>query len=125
MISTNNVLRMVRVSLGLNIVVLVPVCAVLILNFTPFVDVWGLSTPARGILLSMYLSILILSVGLWMQRNPILVAPLLAMQICYKVTTPITVGTITNPVVISNLAIASVHAITLWLVVAHHRNTTK
>jgi hypothetical protein len=124
-ISTNNVLRMVRVSLGLNIVVLVPVCAVLILNFTPFVDVWGLSTPARGILLSMYLSILILSVGLWMQRNPILVAPLLAMQICYKVTTPITVGTITNPVVISNLAIASVHAITLWLVVAHHRNTTK
>ncbi|MFN7830187.1 MAG: hypothetical protein ACK5NX_03215 [Armatimonadota bacterium] len=125
MISTNNVLRMVRVSLGLNIVVLVPVCAVLILNFTPFVDVWGLSTPARGILLSMYLSILILSVGLWMQRNPILVAPLLAMQICYKVTTPITVGTITNPVVISNLAIASVHAITLWLVVAYHRNTTK
>lgn len=125
MISTNNVLRMVRVSLGLNIVVLVPVCAVLILNVTPFVDVWGLSTPARGILLSMYLSILILSVGLWMQRNPILVAPLLAMQICYKVTTPITVGTITNPVVISNLAIASVHAITLWLVVAHHRNTTK
>jgi hypothetical protein len=124
-ISTNNVLRMVRVSLGLNIVVLVPVCAVLILNVTPFVDVWGLSTPARGILLSMYLSILILSVGLWMQRNPILVAPLLAMQICYKVTTPITVGTITNPVVISNLAIASVHAITLWLVVAHHRNTTK
>jgi hypothetical protein len=47
------------------------------------------------------------------------------MQICYKVTTPITVGTITNPVVISNLAIAIVHAITLWLIVAHHRNTTK
>ncbi|MEY3602963.1 MAG: hypothetical protein RL169_2207 [Armatimonadota bacterium] len=125
MISTNNVLRMVRVSLGLNIVVLVPVCSVLILNVTPFVDAWGLATPARGILLSMYLSIMILSVGLWKQRNPILVAPLLAMQICYKVTTPITVGTITNPVVISNLAIASVHAITLWLVVAHHRNTTK
>jgi hypothetical protein len=116
---------MVRVSLGLNIVVLVPVCSVLILNVTPFVDAWGLATPARGILLSMYLSIMILSVGLWKQRNPILVAPLLAMQICYKVTTPITVGTITNPVVISNLAIASVHAITLWLVVAHHRNTTK
>lgn len=125
MISTNNVLRMVRVSLGLNIAVLVPVCAVLIMNVTPFVDVWGLATPARGILLSMYLSILILSVGLWMQRNPMLVAPLLAMQICYKVTTPITVGTITNPVVISNLAIAIVHAITLWIIVAHHRNTTK
>lgn len=123
--STTTVLRMVRVSLGLNIAVLVPVCAVLILNVTPFVDVWGLATPARGILLSMYLSILVLSVGLWMQRNPMLVAPLLAMQICYKVTTPITVGTITNPVVISNLAIAIVHVITLWIIVAHHRNTTK
>ncbi len=125
MISSNNVLRMVRVSLGLNIAVLVPVCAVLILNVAPFVDVWGLATPARGILLSIYLSILILSVGLWMQRNPMLVAPLLAMQICYKLTTPITVGTITNPVVMSNLAIAIVHAITLCLIVAHHRNTTK
>lgn len=125
MISTNNVLRMVRVSLGLNIAVLVPVCAVLILNVTPFVDVWGLATPARGILLSMYLSILIMSIGLWMLRNPMLVAPLLAMQICYKVTTPITVGTITNPVVISNLVIAIVHAVTLWLVLSHHRNTTK
>lgn len=125
MISTNNVLRMVRVSLGLNIAVLVPVCAVLILNVTPFVDVWGLTTPARGILLSMYLSILIMSIGLWMLRNPMLVAPLLAMQICYKVTTPITVGTITNPVVISNLVIAIVHAVTLWLVLSHHRNTTK
>lgn len=66
--STNTVLRMVRVSLGLNIAVLVPVCAVLILSLTPFVDVWGPATPARGILLSMYLSILILSIGLWLLR---------------------------------------------------------
>ena len=123
--STTTVLRMVRVSLGLNIAVLIPVCTVLILNLTPFVDVWGPATPARGILLSMYVSILVLSVGLWMQRNPMLVAPLLALQICYKVMTPITVGTITNPVVISNLAIAIVHAITLWIIVAHHRKTTK
>ena len=123
--STTTVLRMVRVSLGLNIAVLIPVCTVLILNLTPFVDVWGPATPARGILLSMYVSILILSVGLWMQRNPMLVAPLLAMQVCYKVMTPITVGTLTNPVVISNLAIAIVHVITLWIIVAHHRNTTK
>ena len=119
--STNTVLRMVRLSLGLNIAVLIPVCTVLILNLTPFVDVWGAATPARGILLSMYVSILILSMGLWMQRNPMLVAPLLAMQVCYKVMTPITVGTITNPVVISNLVIAIVHGITLWYIVKHHR----
>jgi hypothetical protein len=119
--STNTVLRMVRLSLGLNIAVLIPVCTVLILNLTPFVDVWGPATPARGILLSMYVSILVLSIGLWMQKNPMLVAPMLAMQVCYKVMTPITVGTITNPVVISNLVIAIVHGITLWYIVKHHR----
>ena len=123
--SISNVLRMVRVSLGVNIAVLTPVCAVLMLDLTPFVDVWGPATPARGILLSMYLSILILSAGLWMRRNPMLVAPLLAMQVCYKVTTPITVGTIINPVVICNLVVAFVHAITLWLIVAHHRASAK
>ena len=123
--STNTVLRMVRVSLGLNIAVLIPVCTVLILNLTPFVDVWGPATPARGILLSMYVSILILSVGLWMQRNPMLVALLLAMQVCYKVITPITVGSITNPVVISNLVIAIVHGITLWYIVRYHRASAK
>ena len=123
--STNTVLRMVRVSLGLNIAVLIPVCTVLILNLTPFVDVWGPATPARGILLSMYVSILILSIGLWMQRNPMLVAPLLAMQVCYKVMTPITVGSITNPVVISNLVIAIVHGVTLWYIVKHNRARAK
>jgi hypothetical protein len=123
--STCNVFRMIRISLGVNIAVLIPVCAVLMLNLTPFVDVWGPATPARGILLSMYVSILILSVGLWMQRNPKLVAPMLAMQICYKVTTPITVGTITNPVVICNLVVAFVHATTLWIIVAHHRASAK
>ena len=123
--STNTVLRMVRLSLGLNIAVLIPVCTVLILNLTPFVDVWGPATPARGILLSMYVSILILSIGLWMQKNPMMVAPLLAMQICYKVMTPITVGSITNPVVISNLVIAIVHGVTLWHIVKHHPASAK
>ena len=103
--STNNVLRMVRVSLGVNIAVLIPVCAVLMLNLTPLVDVWGPATPARGILLS--------------------IAPLLAMQVCYKVMTPITVGTLANPVVICNIGVAVVHAITLWLIVMHHRASAK
>ncbi len=125
MISNNNMLRMIRVSLSVNIAVLIPVCTVLILNIRPLVDVWGPATPARGILLSMYLSILFLSVGLWLRRNPMLVAPLIAMQICYKLTTPITVGSLTNPVVISNIAIAVVHALTLGLIVAHLRASAK
>lgn len=125
MISNNNMLRMIRVSLSVNIAVLIPVCTVLILNIRPLVDVWGPATPARGILLSMYLSILFLSVGLWLRRNPMLVAPLIAIQICYKLTTPITVGSLTNPVVISNIAIAIVHALTLGLIVAHLRASAK
>jgi hypothetical protein len=47
------------------------------------------------------------------------------MQVCYKVMTPITVGTIANPVVISNLVIAIVHGITLWYIVKHHRASVK
>jgi hypothetical protein len=116
---------MIRVSLSLNIAVLVPVCTVLILDIAPFVEVWGPMSPARGILLSMYLSILILSAMLWRQTNPLLVAPLLAMQVFYKLTTPMTVGTLTNPVVISNIAIAIVHVVTLWLIVSHYRSSPK
>ena len=125
MISNNIMLRMIRVSLSVNIAVLIPVCTVLILNIRPFVDVWGPATPARGILLSMYLSILFISIGLWLRRNPMLVAPLLAMQICYKLITPITVVSLTNPVVISNIAIAILHALTLWQIVAHLRGSAK
>jgi hypothetical protein len=73
----------------------------------------------------MYMSILILSVGLWMQRNPMLVAPLLAMQVCYKLTTPITVGSLANPVVISNIVIAIVHVVTLRCILSHHRVSAK
>jgi hypothetical protein len=36
------------------------------------------------------------------------------VQILYKVTTPFTVGSFANPVVVSNLAIAAFHSLTLW-----------
>jgi hypothetical protein len=45
-----------------------------------------------------------------------LVAPLLLVQILYKLTTPFTVGSFTNPVVISNLLVAVLHLITLSLI---------
>jgi len=41
---------------------------------------------------------------------------LLLVQILYKVTTPFTVGGFTNPVVISNLFVAALHLITLYLI---------
>ena len=38
------------------------------------------------------------------------------VQILYKLTTPVTVGTLQNPVVISNLGIAMFHTVTLVVI---------
>jgi hypothetical protein len=79
-------------------------------------SVYGDYSPARGILLSVYGAILLVSIALLLKPLPILVAPLLLVQILYKVTTPFTVGSFTNPVVISNLLVAVLHLITLYLI---------
>jgi hypothetical protein len=65
-------------------------------------------------MLSMYLAILLCSAGLLVKPFPAMVAALLLVQIIYKLTTPLTVGNFANPVVISNIAIAAFHSITLW-----------
>lgn len=68
---------------------------------------------ARGILMSIYLAILVASVGLLIVPISASIAALLAVQVIYKVTTPITVGKLGHPVVISNLFIAALHIVTL------------
>lgn len=42
------------------------------------------------------------------------------MQLLYKLSTPFTVGAVDHPVVISNLAIAAVHPVTLVLIWRGH-----
>lgn len=74
---------------------------------------WGPPSPARGILLSIYAAILILSVLLLLLGQPLLAAPLLAVQILYKLMAPFIVRDWRNPVILSNLAIAVVHCVTL------------
>jgi hypothetical protein len=103
-------------SLGLNIFVLVPVCFGLLTKADWTVSAYGPDTAARSILLSVYLAILLCSAGLVIKPLPAMVAALLLVQIVYKVTTPLTVGTLANPVVTSNLAIAAFHCITLWMI---------
>lgn len=100
-------------SLGLNIAVLVPVCFGLVTRAAWTAAAYGPETPARGILLSVYLAILVGSAGLLVKPIPAMVAALLAIQIIYKLSTPFTVGTFGNPVVVSNLAIAAFHSLTL------------
>ena len=101
-------------SLALNIAVLVPVCYGLLITASGSILAFGPSTPARGILLSVYMAILICSAGLLFWPVPAMVAALLLVQVIYKVTTPFTVGSFTHPVVMSNLGIAAFHCITLW-----------
>jgi hypothetical protein len=112
----------VRISLAVNIAVLVVVCTVLLAfsSSEPVVFAWGPPTAGRGILLSIYFAILGVSALLmWLHvrcadKSAIehMAAALLATQILYKVTTPATAGP-SNPVAISNLGISALHAVTL------------
>ncbi len=107
---------MIFASLGLNIFVLVPVCLGLLNKANWTVAAYGPDAPARGILLSVYLAILICSLGLLAKPVPAMVTALLLVQIIYKFTTPFTVGSFTHPVVMSNIAIAAFHCLTLWVI---------
>lgn len=104
------------VSLLLNIAVLVPVCVSILLDAAWTRSAYGVPSPARGILLSVYFAIVVLSALLLARPAIQAVAALLLIQIFYKLTTPFTVGTLRNPVVASNLAIAAVHAGTVGFI---------
>jgi hypothetical protein len=108
---------MLTFSLALNLVVLFPVCAGLLMRKPRMTSAFGEWTPARGILLSIYLAIAVASAALLARPDPRMASVLLGLQVIYKVTTPFTVRTVKNPVVISNLLIAAVHLVTLYVVV--------
>jgi hypothetical protein len=100
-------------SLALNLVVLFPVCTGLLMRSPRMTSVFGEWTPARGILLSIYMAIAVASAALLARPDLRMASVLLGLQVIYKVTTPFTVGTLKNPVVISNLVIALTHLVTL------------
>ena len=107
---------MMTLSLLLNVAVLVPVCIGLATDAPWARASYGEASAARGILLSVYLAIGIVSAVLLVVRDPRMVAALLLVQIVYKVTTPVTVGSLAHPVVVSNLWIAAFHTVTLVLI---------
>lgn len=109
---------MITASLILNIVVLIPVCFFLLTNNFRMEQTLGQFTPARGILLAIYLTILLSSVALLFVPDVKLAFALFALQIVYKLTSPFTVRTIRNPVVISNVFIALFHSITVYSMIA-------
>jgi hypothetical protein len=104
---------MIYISLAINIVVLIPILVLTVMK-SPIVDsAWGVATESRGILMSIYFAILAVSLALLFYPVPAFVFALLLVQVIYKITTPFTVGSISNPVVISNLFIAAFFIITL------------
>lgn len=104
---------MVTASLLLNIFVLIPVCTALFRDGEKIQKTAGAFTPARGILLAMYLTILFASAILLFIGDIKLVFALLVMQVVYKVISPFTVKSFKNPIVISNLLIAAFHIVTI------------
>lgn len=108
--------KMIFASLILNVVVLIPVCSGLVTDANWTQDAYGASSPARGILLSIYGTIILASVFLLFNGDPKFVTALLVIQIVYKLTTPLTVGTVNNPVVVSNLIIAAFHLLTVYTI---------
>jgi len=107
---------MIILSLLLNIGVLTPVCVSLMVQAGWTQASYGEATPARSILLSIYLSILVASAVMLVIRDPRTIATLLTIQIIYKMSTPFTVGTFHNPVVLSNIGIAGFHIVTLMVI---------
>ncbi len=103
-----------KISLTLNILVLIPVCLGLLLKANWAIDSYGIETPALGILLSIYLAILIFSAVLLFKFDPKFVMALLSIQIIYKLLSPIVAGTLTNPVIISNIFIALFNSYSVW-----------
>jgi hypothetical protein len=108
---------MILASLWINILVLVPICAGLILNLASMNAVFGPKTTARQILLCMYLTILAASIALLaLKFQPqAFVQALFSMQIAYKLLSVVIISDKKTPVLWFNLVIAIFHSTTLFL----------
>lgn len=105
---------MITASLILNIAVLIPICYFMLTNNSRMVKTMGEFTPARGILLALYTTILLASILLLFFLDEKLAFALFCMQIVYKLLSPFTVKTLKHPVVISNIFIAIFHTLTIY-----------
>ena len=107
-------MNMLTISLLLNVLVLAPICYLMLTNNVRMVETLGEFNPARGILVAIYMTILIASIGLLIFPDTKFSIALLLMQIVYKLLTPFTVKTLKHPFVISNMLVAIVHIVTVY-----------
>lgn len=117
-IQSKNIMNsIIYISLLLNIMVLIPVCCGIILQQDFVVYAWGFPQPSLYILVSIYCTILLASLYLLIKPNRYFIFSLLVMQITYKLLTPLLVGSLHNPVIISNLVISVVHLVSLYFII--------
>jgi hypothetical protein len=109
--------KMIKVSLIINILVLIPVCLGILTGQERIQDSLGIAQPSLFILVSIYTTILLGSIYLFFRPNLHFIFSLLSMQICYKFLTPIMLGTLNNPVIISNIVIAIIHSVSIYLII--------
>ena len=108
---------LLKLSLILNIVVLLPLCVGFLHNAEWVQASYGDSSPGRSILLAVYLAILILSFLFLFYTDTKMVIVLLALQVTYKLVSALTVGSLMHPVVISNITIAVFHAVVIAITI--------
>jgi len=111
---------MLIVSFAVNLLVLIPLLSAFAFNPTSMDPVFGADTDARRILVCLYATIAlatVVGVGLLALGAPnearTLGVILFSMQIAYKLMTVPAVG-LGSPVVLTNLAVVGVHAVTLF-----------
>ena len=121
-----NVKRMVTISTILNIVVLIPVISVILLDIDRVERFWGINQASRQILTSIHIAILVASIALFFIKDKpklIVATTIFSMQIIYKTLTAFLVANaLTNPVVLSNLAITIVHLLTIYTIFNQNPN---
>jgi hypothetical protein len=115
------------ISLTLNVLVLAPLI-LLLLVFKPerMEKVYGDDTDARKILAAVYFAIMVGSIwamALGGEDAIDMALPILYLQIIYKLITVLTVG-LKNPVVISNVFIAILHIVSVYVLVTTREDET-
>lgn len=108
----------ITISHLVNVFIAGGIAILLLTNATGMIRVYGEATPARSILTSVYFAIAITSMtALIFPIYSLAIAKVLfPLQILYKLSTIITVRSIIHPVVVSNILISILHAVSLFVI---------
>lgn len=121
----NKIKRMIIVYISFVINILVAGfwgCILFSGKFPTVAKVFGPDSPGVRILSSMYLAIAFLSAFALIHESYLLTIAtvLFPFQIIYKVISAFSVRNIKNPVVISNLIIAAIHLVSVYILISSH-----